>query len=167
MLLQGLKLTDIGRIKGMNFQVKNDPNKAGEGVSALAVCRLLLEIERNLNSKIQELLKKNDQLEAELISLHETLESTESELAKVKSEKEVIVRKGFPMKKQIDFDTLCRVCRYGFINCSHKNNENKMKTTVDCPVWNSLPDVPEPDQSKDTERLNTKEQPTWLEYEGY
>lgn len=86
MPLQGLKLTDIGRIKGMNFQVKNDLNKAGEGVSALAVCRLLLEVERNLSSKIQELQKMNDQLEADLTSLHETLEKTESELAKVKSQ---------------------------------------------------------------------------------
>lgn len=36
--------------------------------------------------KIRELNIKNDQLEKDLLSLHETLEKTESELAKVKSE---------------------------------------------------------------------------------
>jgi len=73
-------LHEISRIKTDDYLLKNDLNKAGERVSAL------LEVERNLSSKIQELLKKNDQLEADLTSLHETLEKTESELAKVKSE---------------------------------------------------------------------------------
>jgi DNA repair exonuclease SbcCD ATPase subunit len=74
-------LHEISRIKIDDYLLKNDLNKAGERVSAL------LEVERNLSSKIQELLKKNDQLEADLTSLHEALEKTESELAKVKSEK--------------------------------------------------------------------------------
>ena len=71
-------LHEISRIKIDDYLLKNDLNKAGERVTAL------LEVERNLSSKIQELLKKNDQLEADLTSLHETLEKTESELAKIK-----------------------------------------------------------------------------------
>lgn len=46
--------------------------------------------------------------------------------------------------KKIDFDTLCRECRYNYINCSHKNNKEKMRTTADCPIWVSLMDVPDP-----------------------
>lgn len=72
-------LHEISRIKIDDYLLKNDLNKAGERVSAL------LEVERNLSSKIQELLKKNDQLEKDLLSLHKTLESTESELAKVRN----------------------------------------------------------------------------------
>ncbi len=64
------------------------------------------------------------------------------------------------MKKLIDFETLCEIIH---IQC----DPNCDGLINHCPIWNSLPDVPEPDQSKDTERLNTKEQPTWLEYEGY
>jgi peptidoglycan hydrolase CwlO-like protein len=71
-------LHEISRIKIDNCLLKIDLNKAGERVSAL------LEVERNLSSKIQELQKENDQLEADLTSLHETLEKTESELAKIK-----------------------------------------------------------------------------------
>jgi len=95
-------LHEISRIKTDDYLLKNDLNKAGERVSTLAVCRLLLEVERNLNSKIQELQKKNDQLEADLTSLHETLEKTESELAKVKSEKEEL---SFRNKNQTDIIT--------------------------------------------------------------
>jgi peptidoglycan hydrolase CwlO-like protein len=73
-------LHEISRIKTDDCLLKIDLNKAGERVSAL------LEVERNLSNKIQELQKENDQLEADLTSLHETLEKTESELAKVKSE---------------------------------------------------------------------------------
>lgn len=85
--------------------------------------------------------------------------------------------------KKIDFDTLCRICRHGYIkigkfNCSHKNNEKKMTTTVDCPIWNSLPDVNEPDltiykrkanvvRERRLLKIQIEEQPTWLEYEGY
>ncbi len=66
------------------------------------------------------------------------------------------------MKKLIDFETLCKNCD------SHYWYDNVCQTEKDtCPIWNSLPDVPEPEK-KDTERLNTKElPPTWLEYEGY
>ena len=65
-------------------------------------------------------------------------------------------------KKLIDFETLCKNCE------SHYWYDNVCQAEKDtCPIWNSLPDAPKPDQSKDTERLNTKEQPTWLEYEGY
>ena len=73
-------LHEISRIKIDDYLLKNDLKKAGERVTAL------LEVERNLSSKIQELLKKNAQLEADLTSLHETLEKTESELAKAKNE---------------------------------------------------------------------------------
>jgi len=60
--------------------------------------------------------------------------------------------------KQIDFETLCKICD------SHYWYDNVCQTEKDtCPIWNRLPDVPEPDKSKDTERLK----PTWLEYEGY
>lgn len=89
-------LHEISRIKTDDYLLKIDLNKAGERVSAL------LEVERNLSSKIQELLKKNDQLEADLTSLHETLEKTESELAKVKSEKEKLP---FRNKNQTDIIT--------------------------------------------------------------
>ena len=89
-------LHEISRIKIDDYLLKNDLNKAGERVS------VLLEVERNLSGKIQELLKKNDQLEADLTSLHETLESTESELAKVKSEKEEL---SFRNKNQTDIIT--------------------------------------------------------------
>jgi len=71
--------------------------------------------------------------------------------------------------KQIDFETLCGECKHQYVkkvqnfNCSHKNNKGAKATPADCPIWASLPDVPEPDQSKDTERFK----PTWLEYEGY
>jgi chromosome segregation ATPase len=41
--------------------------------------------------KIQELNIKNDQLEKELLSLHKTLESTESELAKVRNVKDTLL----------------------------------------------------------------------------
>lgn len=71
------------------------------------------------------------------------------------------------MKKQIDFETLCRNCnsRLSRIPCQCLSNWAEKET---CPIWNRLPDVPKPDQRKDTERLNTKElPPTWLEYEGY
>lgn len=78
-------MTDLDKLEIVNeallheiSRIKNDLNKAGERVSAL------LEVERNLSSKIQELQKENDQLEADLTSLHETLEKTESELAKIK-----------------------------------------------------------------------------------
>lgn len=78
-------LHEISRIKIDDYLLKNDLNKAGERVS------VLLEVERNLSSKIQELLKKNDQLEADLTSLHETLEKTESELAKVRNVKDTLL----------------------------------------------------------------------------
>jgi hypothetical protein len=70
------------------------------------------------------------------------------------------------MKKQIDFETLCINCNKNLrrIHCQCLPKWSEKDT---CPIWNSLPDVPEPCQSKDTESLNTKEQPTWLEYEGY
>jgi chromosome segregation ATPase len=94
-------LHEISRIKIDDYLLKNDLNKAGERVSAL------LEVERNLSSKIQELLKKNDQLEADLTSLLETLEKTESELAKVKSEKEKLP---FRNKNQTDIITPLQSC---------------------------------------------------------
>jgi hypothetical protein len=67
------------------------------------------------------------------------------------------------MKKLIDFETLCENCNSRLPRkfCKCTSNWAEKET---CPIWNRLPDVPEPDQSKDTERLN---QPTWLEYEGY
>jgi chromosome segregation ATPase len=93
-------LHEISRIKIDDYLLKNDLNKAGERVSAL------LEVERNLSSKIQELQKKNDQLEADLTFLHETLDETlekiESELAKVKSENEEL---SFRNKNQTDIIT--------------------------------------------------------------
>lgn len=77
-------LHEISRIKTDDCLLKIDLNKAGERVSAL------LEVERNLSSKIQELQKKNDQLEADLTFLHEffheTLKKTESELANLQSQ---------------------------------------------------------------------------------
>jgi hypothetical protein len=58
------------------------------------------------------------------------------------------------MKKLIDFETLCKNCEsHYWYDCICQAEKDT------CPIWNSLPDVPEPDQSKDTERLNTKEQP--------
>ncbi len=75
------------------------------------------------------------------------------------------------MKKLIDFETLKANCghktAFGDCHTSTFSDYVKICNKDTCPIWNSLPDVPEPDQSKDTERLNTKEQPTWLEYEGY
>jgi chromosome segregation ATPase len=73
-------------------------------VGCLCIWRVsaLLEVERNLSGKIQELLKKIDQLEADLTSLHETLEKIESELTKVKSEKEEL---SFRNKNQTDIIT--------------------------------------------------------------
>lgn len=41
--------------------------------------------------KIRELNIKNDQLEKDLLSLHKTLESTESELAKVRNVKDTLL----------------------------------------------------------------------------
>ena len=66
-------LHEISRIKIDDYLLKNDLNKASERVSTL------LEVERNLSSKIQELLKKNAQLEADLTSLHENKEIIEEE----------------------------------------------------------------------------------------
>lgn len=65
------------------------------------------------------------------------------------------------MKKLIDKETLKTIVWRAY------NTEGPCGNCVNCPdtcpIWNSLPDVPESDQSKDTERLK----PTWLEYEGY
>jgi hypothetical protein len=58
-----------------------------------------------------------------------------------------------PDKKLIDFEKLKEI-RYLCSKCDKLVCEK-----FGCPIWNSLPDVPEPDQSKGTERLNTKEQP--------
>ena len=117
-------LHEISRIKTDDYLLKNDLNKAGERVSTLAVCRLLLEVERNLNSKIQELQKKNDQLEADLTSLHETLEKTESELAKVKSEKEEL---SFRNKNQTDIITDLQSKNLFLMNFVPEDCDCKMK----------------------------------------
>lgn len=70
------------------------------------------------------------------------------------------------MKKQIDFETLCRNCnkRLCRLPCQCLSNWAEKET---CPIWNSLPDVPKTDKRKDKERQQKKLCPSWLEYEGY
>jgi chromosome segregation ATPase len=103
-------MTDLDKLEIVNeallheiSRIKIDLNKAGERVSAL------LEVERNLSSKIQELQKENDQLEADLTSLHETLEKTESELANLQS-KNLFLMNFVPEDCDCKMKGECRLC---------------------------------------------------------
>lgn len=98
------------RLKMQVFEKQFEIDKAYKVIEEVQEQReRVLEQSNGYLDKIQELNIKNDQLEADLTSLHETLEKTESELANLQS-KNLFLMNFVPEDCDCKMKGECRLC---------------------------------------------------------